>query len=205
MYQPPAFRIEELPAMQEVMRQARLASLVTAGPDGLWATPLPLVLEEGGRYGTLLGHVAKANTHWQIASGYESLVIFNGPEAYITPSWYKTKNETGKVVPTWNYVAVHAYGTPEFFDDDATKLDAVEKLTRRHEDLRPAPWAVSDAPAPFVAGQLKGIVGFRLRITRLEGKRKMSQNRTQADRAGVSAGLRAEGLGDIAGLVSQPP
>ena len=190
--------------MQAAMRASGLATLVTAGPDGLWATPLPLLLEEGSPYGTLLGHVAKANRHWQIASGHESLVIFPGPEAYISPGWYATKRETGKVVPTWNYVAIHAYGTPQFFHDDPGKRDAVEQLTRRHEAARDAPWAVSDAPAPFVAGQLNGIVGLRLRITRLEGKRKMSQNRTDADRAGVVAGLQADGLAEVAELVSGP-
>ena len=188
--------------MQALMRESRLASLVTAGPDGLWATPLPLLLEEGGPFGTLLGHVAKANGHWRIASGHESLVIFTGPEAYVSPSWYATKRETGKVVPTWNYVAVHAYGTAEFFHDDAGKLQAVEKLTVRHEAARAAPWAVNDAPVSFVAGQLKGIVGVRLRITRLEGKRKMSQNRTEPDRAGVVAGLQDDGNDEVAALVS---
>lgn len=187
--------------MQAAIRATGLATLVTAGPEGLWATPLPLLLIDGGPCGTLLGHVAKANAHWRIASGQESLAIFAGPDAYISPGWYETKRETGKVVPTWNYVAIHAYGTAEFFDDDEGKLDAVEQLTRRHEDPRAQPWAVDDAPAPFIAGQLKGIVGVRLRITRIEGKRKMSQNRNEADRAGVAAGLRADRRDDVASLV----
>ena len=193
--------MEDLSEVQAAMRAARLATLVTSGPAGLWATPLPLLLEEGGPYGTLLGHVAKANAHWTIASEHESLVVFPGPEAYVSPGWYPTKRETGKVVPTWNYVSVHAYGTAEFFHDDAGKLDAVEKLTGRHENGRDAPWAVSDAPAPFVAAQLNGIVGLRLRITRLEGKRKMSQNRNEADRAGVVSGLQADGMNTGAELV----
>jgi len=114
-----------------------------------------------------------------------------GPEAYVTPSWYATKQETGKVVPTWNYVAVHAYGPVEFFQDPERLLDVVTRLTRKHEAARAKPWAVSDAPADFIAAQLRGIVGIRIPVVRFEGKRKMSQNRPMADRVGVAAGLAA--------------
>ena len=113
------------------------------------------------------------------------------PEAYVTPSWYATKQETGKVVPTWNYVAVHAYGPLEFFQEPERLLDAVTRLTQKHEGTRPKPWAVSDAPADFIASQLRGIVGIRIPVSRFEGKRKMSQNRPEADRVGVAAGLAA--------------
>ena len=173
-----------------MMREARLATLVTATAEGLLATPLPLFLKrDEGEHGVLYGHVAKANPQWQMAPTAEALAIFAGPDAYITPSWYAAKAEHGKVVPTWNYAAVHAYGAIEFFDDEASLHAVVSDLTAIHEGTRAEPWAVTDAPEKFVAAQLKGIVGLRLRISRIEGKRKMSQNRPEADRAGVIAGL----------------
>ena len=190
MYTPPAFREDSLPILHAWISAARLASLVTAGPAGLLATPLPLFLDPSeGEQGVLYGHVAKANPQWKTASSAEALVIFMGPDAYISPSWYATKQVDGKVVPTWNYVAVHAYGPVEFFEDAGRLLQVVTKLTDLHEQKRAEPWAVDDAPAPFVASQLRGIVGLRIPITRLEGKRKMSQNRSAADQANVAAGL----------------
>jgi transcriptional regulator len=190
VYTPPAFRDDDLTSMHATMRAARLSNLVTATSAGLIATPLPFVLDETeGEHGVLYGHVAKANPQWKAAPIGETMAIFMGPDAYITPSWYATKRETGKVVPTWNYVAVHAYGPVEFFDDPDRLLDAVTRLTNLYERARAAPWSVSDAPAEFIAAQLRGIVGVRLPITRLEGKRKMSQNRNAADRSGVAAGL----------------
>ena len=178
--------------MHAVIDDSRLANLVTQSADGLIATPLPLILDRSeGPHGTLYGHVARANPQWQATTVGEALVIFMGPDAYVTPSWYATKRETGKVVPTWNYVAVHAYGLPEFFTDSDRLLALVTRLTKRHEGSRAAPWAVSDAPAQYVQSQLRGIAGFRLPIARLEGKRKMSQNRSAEDRAGVIDGLAA--------------
>ncbi len=190
MYTPPAFREDSLPTLHAWIKAARLASLVTSGPSGLLATPLPLFLDaaEGGQ-GVLYGHVAKANPQWKAAASTEALVIFMGPDAYVSPSWYAGKQIDGKVVPTWNYMAVHAYGPVEFFEDADRLLRVVTTLTELHEQKRPEPWAVSDAPAPFVAAQLRGIVGLRIPITRLEGKRKMSQNRTETDQASVAAGL----------------
>jgi transcriptional regulator len=151
----------------------------------------------------LYGHLARANPQGREPASGAALAIFSGPDAYVTPSWYATKRETGRVVPTWNYVAVHAYGTAEFFDEADRLLAVVTRLTERHEGARPAPWAVGDAPAEFVAGQLRGIVGLRLPIARLVGKRKMSQNRSAADRAGVAAGLSAGGPAErrVAGLI----
>lgn len=172
-----------------MMRDARLATLVTATAEGLLATPLPLFLKDEGEHGVLYGHVARANPQWQKGPTAEALAIFAGPDAYVTPSWYAAKQEHGKVVPTWNYTAVHAYGPVEFFDDEASLHAVVSDLTAIHEGTRDAPWAVTDAPEKFVTAQLKGIVGLRLRISRIEGKRKMSQNRPEADRAGVIAGL----------------
>ncbi len=192
MYVPPAFRVDDLATLHDVIREARLANFVTATAAGLLATPLPLLLvADEGPFGTLYGHLARANPQWQQAALGEAMTIFPGPDAYVTPSWYATKREHGKVVPTWNYVAVHAYGTAELFDDADRLLDAVTRLTVLHEGPRPEPWAVSDAPDGFVQAQLRGIVGLRLPIARIEGKRKMSQNRSPADRAGVAAGLAA--------------
>jgi transcriptional regulator len=190
MYTPPAFKENDLVAMHDTMRAARLANLVTATAEGLMVTPLPLMLDATeGPYGVLHGHLARANPQWRTQVIGEACVIFMGPDAYVSPSWYATKQETHRVVPTWNYIAVHAYGPAEFYDDADRLHDVVARLTERHEHARAKPWAVSDAPAPFIGAQLKGIVGLRVPVKRLEGKRKMSQNRNAADRAGVAAGL----------------
>ncbi len=192
MYIPPAFRENDTAAMHAVIDDARLANLVTHSAEGLVATPLPLMLDRSeGVHGVLYGHMARANPQWQTVLTGEAMVIFMGPDAYVTPSWYATKRETGKVVPTWNYIAVHAYGLPEFFTDSDRLLALVTRLTKRHEGSRAAPWAVSDAPAQYIQSQLRGIIGIRMPITRLEGKRKMSQNRSAEDRAGVVDGLAA--------------
>lgn len=194
MYIPPAFAETRLPVLHDAIRGAGLANLVTTGNGGLFATPLPFLLDpDAGPHGALLGHMARANPQWRTFDpAVEALAIFSGPDGYITPSWYETKRQTGKVVPTWNYVTVHAYGTLEVFEDAGDLLDAVTRLTERHENARAAPWAVDDAPADFIRAQLKGIVGLRLAITRIEGKWKMSQNRPAADREGVAAGLQDE-------------
>ncbi|MDQ0348357.1 FMN-binding negative transcriptional regulator [Ancylobacter vacuolatus] len=190
MYTPPAFREDDPVLLRQIMREARLATLVTATSEGLIATPLPLFLDESeGEHGVLYGHLARANPQWKTPPTGEALVLFSGADAYITPSWYAAKAEHGKVVPTWNYEAVHAYGAVEFFDDPARLRAAVTRLTALYEQPRAEPWAVDDAPEAFVAAQLRGIVGVRLPIARIEGKRKLSQNRSEADRQGVAAGL----------------
>lgn len=192
MYTPPAFREDDPDELRAIMRGARLATLVTATCEGLVATPVPLFLDESeGPSGTLYGHLARANPQWTLEPAGEALAIFAGPDAYITPSWYPSKAEHGKVVPTWNYAAVHAYGPVKFFEDKERLRMAVTRLTEIHERPRADPWAVTDAPASFIDAQLRGIVGLRLPVTRIEGKRKMSQNRPQADRDGVVAGLGA--------------
>ena len=192
MYLPPHFRDDDLPGIHAMMQATRLPTLVTATADGLIGTPLPLILDmDEAPQGVLYGHVSKANPQWKTAPQGDAMAIFMGPDAYVSPSWYATKQETGKVVPTWNYVAVHAYGPVEFFEDDDRLLQIVTRLTEKHEQGRDRPWAVSDAPEDFVRAQLKGIVGLRLQITRLDAKRKVSQNRSAADRAGVAAGLSA--------------
>ncbi|MBS7702464.1 FMN-binding negative transcriptional regulator [Chelatococcus asaccharovorans] len=192
MYVPPAFREDDPVELRHIMRAARLSTLVTATADGLMATPLPLFLDESeGEHGVLHGHLARANPQWALPVHGEALVVFSGPDAYVTPSWYPAKREHGKVVPTWNYVAVHAYGRPEFFDDATRLLEVVTRLTNLHEQPRAEPWSVTDAPEAFIKAQLKGIVGLRLPITRIDGKRKMSQNRNADDRDGVAEGLLA--------------
>jgi transcriptional regulator len=192
MYVPPAFKNEDVENIRATIRSIRLANLVTATADGLIATPLPLFLDETeGEHGTLYGHVAKANPQWRSAPTGDALAIFTGPEAYVTPSWYATKQETGKVVPTWNYIAIHAYGPVEFFESSERLLQVVTRLTNIHEGSRADPWSVSDAPADFIAAQLRGIVGVRIPVTRFEAKRKMSQNRPEVDRIRVAAGLAA--------------
>src|ERR1700722_13605587 len=163
MYLPPYFEIGELSAIQDAMEARGLANFVTWTGEELLASALPLMLvRDQGEYGTLYGHFAKVNDQWNRAIVGEALAIFSNVDAYITPSWYATKAETGRVVPTWNYEAVHAYGVPEFFHDEARLLNAVTALTRRHESERSNPWKVSDAPAEFIRGQLRGIVGFNI-------------------------------------------
>ncbi len=190
MYTPPAFRDEDRDSIIATIRASRLANFVTATAEGPFATPLPLVLDETeGEHGVLYGHLARANPQWRAPQIGDGLAIFMGPDAYVTPSWYTAKQETGKVVPTWNYIAVHASGPVEFFEDPARLLAAVTRLTRLHEGERAAPWEVADAPAEFIQAQLRGIVGLRMPIAKLEGKRKLSQNRSTADRARVASGL----------------
>jgi transcriptional regulator len=201
VYIPPLFNEDRIDVLHDAIRRTGLATLVTLTADGLIASHVPMLLDpDPSPYGTLIGHVARPNPQARGAIG-EALAIFQGPEAYITPSWYATKRATGKVVPTWNYVTIHAYGTVEFFADRERLRDVVTRLTEREETPRAEPWAVTDAPADFIDGMLKGIVGFALPITRLEGKWKMSQNRPAEDQAGVVAGLQADGREDVAGLI----
>jgi len=203
MYIPPLFKEDRVEILHEAIRRAGLATLVTLTADGLIASHVPMLLDpDPAPYGTLLGHVARPNPQARGATpGVQALAIFQGPDAYISPSWYPTKRENAKVVPTWNYVAIHAYGPIEFFPDPERLRDVVTRLTERHENARPEPWAVTDAPADYIDTMLKGIVGFALPIARLEGKWKMSQNRPAVDQAGVVAGLSAEDRNDVAALI----
>jgi transcriptional regulator len=175
------------------MRACRLPTLVSHGRQGLLASHLPLLLApDEGEYGTLYGHFARANPQWRdLAEGSEVLVIFQGPEAYISPSWYAAKAEHGKVVPTWNYTSVQAHGRAEVFDDAERLLQLVSRLSALHEADRPQPWAVSDAPREYIDSMLRAIVGFALPIQRIEGKWKLGQNRSSADQSGVRKGLAA--------------
>ncbi len=205
MYVPAHFNEVRPDVLQGLIQAAGLATLVSMTADGLLASHAPLMLQpDPAPYGTLIGHLARANPHAAAAlPGVETLVIFQGADGYISPSYYPTKQAHGKVVPTWNYAAVHAYGTLQVFDDPVRLLDVVTRLTKDHETSRVQPWAVSDAPEDFIAGMLRGIVGISLRITRLEGKVKMSQNRPAADQAGVVAGLRRDGAEELAAAVVQ--
>lgn len=193
MYIPRSFAEEDLPTLLAFVEAHPLAALVTGSEaTGLFATHLPLVLDRSaGPMGTLIGHFARANPHCgRIAGGTaQALVIFTGPDAYITPEWYRTKQETGRVVPTWNYVAVHAHGAVRLRDDPQFLRSHLDALVSRHEADRIRPWGVSDAPEDFIAQQMKAIIGFELTIEGLEGKWKMSQNRSAADIDGVIHGL----------------
>ena len=193
MYLPAAFRQDDLTQLHAQIRQAPLAILTSAGNQGLQASHLPLLLEAGeGEFGTLYGHFARANPHWRdLSDGAEALVVFPGPDAYVSPSWYPAKAEHGKVVPTWNYISVHAWGQAEVFDEPERLLQLVSRLSAHHEADRPQPWSVEDAPRDYLDSMLRAIVGFALPIRRLEGKWKLSQNRSAADQAGVREGLDA--------------
>lgn len=193
MYVPPSNAEHRPEVLFDFIEAHPLGALVTASAGGLFATHLPLVLHRGrGPHGVLEGHVARANPHHrQEPSAGEALVIFPGADAYVSPSWYPAKAEHGRVVPTWNYVAVHAYGALRFVEDRAFLRRHLEELTARHEAGRERPWAVGDAPAEYVAGLERAIVGVEIAITRVEGKWKMSQNRPAADIDGVVRGLAA--------------
>lgn len=195
MYQPTHFREDRLEVQHALVQDYPLGLLVTAGASGLMANPVPFTLEPSvSERGTLRAHLARANPQLQeLAAVPECLVVFQGPQAYVTPSWYATKRETGKVVPTWNYAMVHAWGRPRLVGDAAWLQRQLHDLTQRQEGPRSAPWRVDDAPEPFIAAQLKGIVGLEIEIRRLEGKWKVSQNRPERDRRGVLAGFREEG------------
>lgn len=190
MYVPPAFRDQSLESLHATMRSAQIANLVTVGAVGIVSTPLPLLLDPSeGEQGVLYGHLARANPQWKMAPTAEALAIFMGADAYISPSWYERKKVDGKVVPTYNYISVHAYGPVEFFEDAERLLAVVTRLTNQYESSRSDPWAVTDAPSDFIKAQLRGIVGLRIPIVRLEGKRKLSQNRPAVDQVRVAQEL----------------
>jgi transcriptional regulator len=207
MYRPSHFREDRPEVLHALIRTHPFAQLITAGEQGLAANPLPLLLDpEASVNGTLRGHLARANDQVAaLSAGGQALVIFQGPQAYISPSWYPSKHAAGpghgKVVPTWNYVAVHAWGTPRVIDDADWLRRLIEDLTVSREQHRAKPWAVGDAPEDFIATMVKAIVGIEIPIDRIEGKWKVSQNRSEPDRRGVVEGLRAEGDAVMAELV----
>ncbi|NBA94482.1 FMN-binding negative transcriptional regulator [Pseudomonas sp. R5(2019)] len=208
MYSPTAFKDTNLPSLHRQIQQTRLAVLITQGEHGLLASHVPLLLEPGhGANGTLYGHLAKANRQWHdLAAGAEALVVFAGADAYVSPGYYPSKLENGRSVPTWNYLAVHAYGTAEVFNDDQRLHALVGSLSDHHEAGRAKPWSIDEAPADYIAGMLKAIVGFALPISRLQGQRKLSQNRSAEDVEGVRSGLAASPLAnenELARLMGQ--
>ena len=193
MYLPPHFEEKRIDVLHQLVRSHPLGLLVTQSRDGaLNANSVPFVLDEdpAGGAGLLRAHVARANPLWHEAAAQSPvLVVFQGPQAYISPSFYPSKVEHGKVVPTWNYIMVQARGTLIAIDDPAWLHAFVTRLTDRHEAARPVPWAVSDAPPDYVDQMVRAIVGIEIRLSALQGKWKVSQNRSAADRAGVARGL----------------
>ncbi len=188
MYRPAHFVEDDRATLYGLMRRYDFATLVTMAGDKPVATHLPLLIDAGrGANGTLLGHVSRANKQWRGFAGPESLAIFQGPHAYVSPRWYATT----PLVPTWNYAVIHAYGTPAIVDDADAKLAIIERLVTTQEAVMPEPWRVDEVPGDFREAQLSGIVAFEIEITRLEGKFKMSQDKRPADRAGVIAALEA--------------
>jgi transcriptional regulator len=195
VYEPPLHRNENLPELHALIRSRVFGLLISNGAEGIVANSVPFVLDPAAsRLGTLKVHIARANGQWRdLQASPDALVVFQGADHYITPSWYETKRETGKVVPTWNYTMVQAKGRATVMDD-AWLARQIEELTQALEQRREKPWAVGDAPADFIAMQRRAIVGIEIEIVDIRGKWKTSQNRTPADRAGVVAGLDA--LGD---------
>jgi len=196
VYIPEKFAEPRVPVMHELIRAYPLATVVTYSPGGLNANHLPLHLSDSpGPYGTLQGHIVRTNPLFKdIGEGIETLTIFHGPASYITPSWYATKKETGRVVPTWNYAVVHAYGVLRVVANASWLRAQLDALTGHNEAFFAEPWAVSDAPAEYIDKAMSAIVGVEMVITKLLGKWKVSQNQPAENRAGVVAGLQASGL-----------
>lgn len=207
MYLPGHFAEPRIEAMHALMRAHPLAMLVTLTSSGLDANHIPLQLVAGSSpFGTLQGHVARANPVWRdVERDIEVLAVFRGPESYISPSWYATKKETGKAVPTWNYAVVHAHGKLRSIDDAAWLRAQIEALTAQHEAPLPHPWAVADAPRDYTEKMISALVGIEIEVTRLEGKWKASQNQPAENQAGIIAALRADGSDNgtaMAGLIA---
>ena len=210
MYIPAHFKASD-DEVRELLRNHGAADLITSTAGGILATMLPFIYEEpgsspeAGQHGRLLGHVARNNDQWRNPAQGDAMVIVRGPDAYISPSWYETKRQHGRVVPTWNYVTAHVYGPLVVHDDVAWVEALVRRLTARHESSRPEPWSPDDAPEPYFRGQLRAIVGLELPISRIEGKFKLSQNRPEADVDGVIDGLTASGRPAVADAMRALP
>lgn len=193
MYQPPLHREDRLDVQQELIDTHPFGLLISTGPDGLIANGLPFILKrEQGDLGLLKAHIARANNQWQSLDGQQVLVVFQGPLSYVTPSFYQTKKETGKVVPTWNYAMVQARGVARVHTDTDWLSTQINELTDHQETGRAHPWAVNDAPEQYIQSQLRGIIGIEIPIAAIEGKWKVSQNRPELDRQGVARGLAEE-------------
>lgn len=204
MYQPPHFREDRPEVLHTLIRDYPLGLLITAGAGGLMANLVPFTLDLDGGQTVVRCHIARANPQGQeLACLQECMVAFQGPQAYVTPSWYPSKQESGKMVPTWNYAAAHAWGRPTVIEDEAWLRQQVTSLTVQQEANRAIPWAVADAPDDYIRAMLKGIVGVEIAVSRIEGKWKVSQNRPGGDRVGVAQGLREEGDESMAKLVTE--
>lgn len=203
MYQPEHFKLEDRDALHAVMRAHPLGQLISAGASGLQANPVPFVLHaDEGDHGILRTHLARPNGQWRdFVDGCDVLVIFQGPQSYVTPSWYASKKEHGKVVPTWNYVTVQVRGRAVAVLDGQWLVRHVSQMSDQQEQPLEHPWAVSDAPENYITALARGIVGVEITVTGITGKFKMSQNRPEDDRHGVELGLAARGAGDISVLV----
>lgn len=201
MYIPPSFREERLDVLHGVIRQHSFGTLVSQHDGAMIASHLPFLLRpEEGRPGVLLGHMARANPQWRdFHSGAEVLALFQGAHGYISPSWYRTK----EAVPTWNYEVVHAYGVPTLIDDPTSVRAMLDATVVVYEAILPEPWSTKRISDELVENLQRAIVGFEIRVTRLEGKRKLSQNRPEADQRGVLAGLRGTGAHDLAALMEE--
>jgi transcriptional regulator len=191
MYIPSHFEEQRIDVLQAQMRSHPLATLVITANGELGVSHIPLMLEMRGPFGTLVGHVARANPIWQQLGQASAVAIFQGPQAYVSPSWYPSKHNHGRVVPTWNYVAVHAHGTPQPVQDHTWLLAQISRMTAHLEAQQALPWKVADAPADYIERLLANIVGIEMPITTLRGSWKVSQNRSLADRLGVAAGLES--------------
>jgi transcriptional regulator len=202
MYTPPAFAEARPEVLHDLIRAHPLGLLITSGTGGIVANPVPfqLVTEEAGT--VLRAHLSRANSQLVDLDDAECLVVFQGPQAYVSPSWYATKQDSGKVVPTWNYIIVQARGRARRVDDPTWLRTQIDALTEAHEAGSAEPWAVADAPADFIAGQLRGIVGVEIPVTQIDGKWKLSQNRSMPDRSGVVNGLTALGETDMVSAVT---
>ena len=204
MYNPPAFKEEDLGRQHQLIRAHPLGLLISSGPEGPQASPLPFCLNvDGSLFGRLQGHLARGNPHWNSLDGQDVLVVFQGVDGYVTPTWYPSKQEHGKVVPTWNYVMVQVRGRIRVIDDTEWIREQVTRLTHAHEGSRPEPWHVTDAPPSFIDAQLNGIVGMEIEIRQIEGKWKVSQNRSDADRRSVAEGFNASGDAVMSELVKR--
>ena len=202
MYLPDHFRVEDRGRLFDIIRRNPLAMLATSGPGGLLVNAVPMLLDE--QRNVLRGHVARANPVWRdLEQGIECVAAFQGEDYYVSPNWYPSKAHTHKVVPTWNYVMVQVRGKTQTFHDAAWLRTLVGDLTTRHESAQPKPWAVEDAPVEFVDAQLRAIVGVEIAIERIDGKFKVSQNRTAVDREGVASHLSTDGKADSAKLVRE--
>ncbi len=205
MYNPTHFTLTDPEALERIVREHPLGMLVTHGPDGLDANHIPFEYDPArGEHGTLTAHVARANPVWQqCAGGADVLVVFRGVQGYISPSWYPSKHEAHRQVPTWNYEVVHAHGRLTVRDDEKFVRGVVARLTRTHEATEPQPWKMGDAPPDYLDAMLQAIVGLEIAVTRWEGKAKLSQNKEPRDRQGAVEALQARGREGLAQAVSR--